>query len=602
MMVSRIRSIYKSKADSLKIESKQIRKRINLYSFIRLFLFALAIFLMILWFNSQPILAISASSSALILLVFFVRMSSQLSAKQLMLDELIKINEEESGVLDWKFDGFLPGLEYLDPEHPNTSDLDIFGRNSLFQYLNRTSITKGMDQLAAWLSTPSAVKEILRRQEAVEELSLKLEWRQEFLATGRMSKETREDYLKLESWLNEKSLIIRSRFYRILLQILPVLTVLSVVLAFRWIPYNIPVFLVLVQFGVVGINLRRINHHHNQISRKFKLIDNFSSLIKLAEDEKFSSEHLKDLKAGLSSSGIKASLHLEKLARIVVQFDRRLNMIMGVILNGLMMWDLLCILRLENWKNENAKEVPGWFNILGEFEALNSLGNFRFNSPGSVFPEICNDDLIVEAEFMGHPLIPEKENIRNDLKISRPGEFLLITGSNMAGKSTFLRTIGVNMILANAGGPVLARKMKWQALRVLTSMRVKDSLSSRESTFYAELKRLRMIIEVLKTEERVFVILDEILKGTNSRDKHFGSEMFIRQLIEEDCGGLIATHDLELNSLEKEFPDRVINYCFEVQIDKHEFIYDYKLRRGVCQTMNATELMKKMGISIDLKK
>jgi len=601
-MVSRIRSIYKSKADSLKIESKQIRKRINLYSFIRLFLFALAIFLMILWFNSQPILAISASSSALILLVFFVRMSSQLSAKQLMLDELIKINEEESGVLDWKFDGFLPGLEYLDPEHPNTSDLDIFGRNSLFQYLNRTSITKGMDQLAAWLSTPSAVKEILRRQEAVEELSLKLEWRQEFLATGRMSKETREDYLKLESWLNEKSLIIRSRFYRILLQILPVLTVLSVVLAFRWIPYNIPVFLVLVQLGVVGINLRRINHHHNQISRKFKLIDNFSSLIKLAEDEKFSSEHLMDLKAGLSSSGIKASLHLEKLARIVVQFDRRLNMIMGVILNGLMMWDLLCILRLENWKNENAKEVPGWFNILGEFEALNSLGNFRFNSPGSVFPEICNDDLIVEAEFMGHPLIPEKENIRNDLKISRPGEFLLITGSNMAGKSTFLRTIGVNMILANAGGPVLARKMKWQALRVLTSMRVKDSLSSRESTFYAELKRLRMIIEVLKTEERVFVILDEILKGTNSRDKHFGSEMFIRQLIEEDCGGLIATHDLELNSLEKEFPDRVINYCFEVQIDKHEFIYDYKLRRGVCQTMNATELMKKMGISIDLKK
>jgi len=519
-----------------------------------------------------------------------------------MLDELIKINEAEIGVLDWKFDRFLPGNEYIDPDHPNTSDLDIFGNNSLFQYLNRTSITKGMDQLAAWLSSLSSVKQILRRQEAVEELSLKLEWRQEFLATGRMSKETREDYLKLESWLNEKSLIIRSRFYRILLQILPVLTILSVVLAFRWVPYNIPIFLILVQLGVIGINLRRINHHHNQISRKFKLIDNFSSLIKLAEDEQFSSEYLKNLQTSLSSSGIKASLQLEKLARIVVQFDRRLNMIMGVILNGLMMWDLLCILRLENWKNANAKEVPGWFNILGEFEALNSLVNFRFNSPGSVFPELCNDDLMVEAEFLGHPLIPEKENIRNDLKISGPGEFLLITGSNMAGKSTFLRTIGVNLILANAGAPVLARKMNWQALRVLTSMRVKDSLSSRESTFYAELKRLRMIIEVLKTEERVFVILDEILKGTNSRDKHFGSEMFIRQLIEEDCGGLIATHDLELNSLEKEFPEQVLNYSFEVQIDKHEFIYDYKLRRGVCQTMNATELMKKMGISIDLKK
>ena len=600
-MISRVLSIYESRADSSKIESKLIRKRINLFSFIRLFLFVLAIFLMAFWFNSHLALAISSSLSALVILVVFVRLSSNLSARQRMLDEIIRINEEESLVLDWKYDSFLSGHEYIDPEHPNTSDLDIFGKNSLFQFLNRTSITKGMDQLAAWLSTPSSVKQILSRQEAVEELALKLEWRQEFLATGRMSEETREDYLKLESWLNEKALITGSRFYRTLLQILPALTILSIALAFRWIPYNIPVFLFLVQLGLVGINLRRINHHHNQISRKFKLIDNFSSLIKLVEDEKFSCENLRNLQTGLSSSGIKASLQLGKLARIVVQFDGRLNMIMGFILNGLLMWDLLCILRLENWKDANAKEVPGWFNILGEFEALNSLGNFRFNSPGSVFPEICNDDLMVEAEFLGHPLIPEKENIRNDLKISRPGEFLLITGSNMAGKSTFLRSVGVNLILANAGAPVLARKMKWQALRVLTSMRVKDSLSSRESTFYAELKRLRMIIEVIKKGERIFVILDEILKGTNSRDKHFGSEMFIRQLIEEDCGGLIATHDLELNSLEKEFPEQVLNYCFEVQINKQEFIYDYKLRRGVCQTMNATELMKKMGISIDRK-
>ena len=178
---------------------------------------------------------------------------------------------------------------------------------------------------------------------------------------------------------------------------------------------------------------------------------------------------------------------------------------------------------------------------------------------------------------------------------------MLVTGSNMAGKSTFLRTVGVNLVLAAAGSPVMAGMMKFRPIEIFTSMRIRDSLSSRESTFYAELKRLRRIIEIHNQGQQSLVLLDEILKGTNSRDKHFGSEMFIRQLIELNSAGLIATHDLELSKLETEFPDHIRNYCFEVQIDKQEFIYDYKLHSGVCQTMNATELMKKMGISIEIK-
>lgn len=276
-------------------------------------------------------------------------------------------------------------------------------------------------------------------------------------------------------------------------------------------------------------------------------------------------------------------------------------MIMGVILNGFLLWDLQCILRLEQWKKANADLVPGWFGILGKFEALNSLANFKFNHPESVFPEIAGGNMILHAEFLGHPLIPTGENIRNSLKISRPGEFMLITGSNMAGKSTFLRTVGVNLVLAGAGAPVLAEQMTWNPLKLLTSMRVWDSLSNRESTFYVELKRLRMILEAIRSGGPVMVLLDEILTGTNSRDKHFGSEMFIRQLIREGASGLVATHDLELGKLEQEFPDKVLNYCFEVQIEKEEFRYDYKLRRGICKTLNATELMKKMGVSLDIK-
>lgn len=603
-MLTEARTIYRSRADQSKEEAERIRKQLNRFAVIRLILFFLAIFFLARWLRTNLVLAVAGSVLSLLVLLVFVRLGSKRSARKRMLEELVRINEQELGVLDWNFEFFNPGNEYSDPQHPYASDLDIFGEHSLFQYLNRTATSKGSDRLAETLGRQVPVEEIPVRQAAVGELSEKVEWRQEFLASGRMSEETREDYAKLNFWLNGKSYIASSPFYKTLLLVLPALTILSIAAAFLWIPYNIPVFLVLIQLGIVGLNLRQINHHHNQLTRKFQLVLKFSSMIRMIEEEVFASEYLSALCGGLSSSGIKAGQQLQFLARLTMQFDRRLNMVMGLVLNALVMWDLQCIRRLEKWKSANAVEVPRWFHILSEFEALNSLGNFAFNIPDAIFPELSHNnagspEIIIETDSLGHPLIPSRENIRNDLKIKKPGEFLLITGSNMAGKSTFLRCVGVNLVLAGAGAPVAARKMIWHPIKIMTNMRVRDSLSSRESTFYAELKRLRMILEEVGKGEPVLVLLDEILKGTNSRDKHFGSEMFIRQLIREGATGLIATHDLELSMLEDEFPGRILNYCFEVQIDKQEFIYDYTLRRGVCQTLNATELMKKMGISFD---
>ncbi len=236
---------------------------------------------------------------------------------------------------------------------------------------------------------------------------------------------------------------------------------------------------------------------------------------------------LHTLQEELRSDGNSAGQKLRSLARIVVDFDRRLNMIMGGVLNGLLLWDLQCILRLEKWKIKSARELPGWFAVLGEFEALNSLAGFRFNAPESVFPKPDPGGAIIHAASLSHPLIPPGENIPNDISIDKFGQFMLITGSNMAGKSTFLRTVGVNLVLAAAGAPVMAENMQFRPIDVFTSMRVRDSLSSRESTFYAELKRLRRIIEIHNKGQQSLILLDEILKGTNSRDKHFGSEMFI---------------------------------------------------------------------------
>lgn len=594
-------NIYQSRIEKYKTEIASIKKRSNWYTGIRLLSFTASVFLLAKLLSVNIYLAIGSAAAAFSVLLLFVNLSGRLSGRRKLLEELVRINTLEINTLKWDFTDLDGGQPYLDAEHPYASDLDIFGERSLFQYLNRTSIARGRAFLADWLSHPAEPSVILNRQQAVAELSEKLDWRQEFYAGGRLSKETEQDYEALITWLSAKPMMLGNRVYRTLLFLLPLLTLSSLALVSWLIPWNIPVQFVLIQFGLVGWNLRRINHHHNQVSRKYELLVKYADLIRLAESEKFESQRLNALQEELRSDGRSVGQKLRSLARILVDFDRRLNMIMGVVLNGLLMWDLQCILRLEQWKKHSARELPGWFGVLGEFEALNSLAGFRFNVPSSVFPIPDPEGPIIRAENLSHPLIPPAENIPNNLKLDEFGQFMLITGSNMAGKSTFLRTVGVNLVLAAAGAPVMAREMHFRPIDIITSMRVRDSLSSRESTFYAELKRLRKIIEVHNQGHQTLVLLDEILKGTNSRDKHFGSEMFIRQLIELNSVGLIATHDLELSKLETEFPNHIRNYCFEVQIDDQEFIYDYKLRSGVCQTMNATELMKKMGISIDIK-
>ncbi len=593
--------IYQSRIEIFETEIASIKKRSNWYSLFRLLSFLATIFLLVKLLSANIYLAVGSALAAFSILLLFVNRSSKLSARKRFLEELLKINKSEINALKWDFSDFDGGQPYIDSEHPFTSDLDIFGERSLFQYLNRTSIAKGRECLARWLSHPAEPAAIVERQQAIAELSEKLDWRQEFYASGKLSKETEQDYEALLDWLSSRSMMLGNRTYRSLLILLPLFTLSSLAMVSWLIPWNIPVTFVLIQLGLVGWNLRRINHHHNQISRKYDLLVKYADLIRLVEGEKFDSPRLQTLQGELKSDGRSVGQKLRALARILVDFDRRLNMIMGGVLNGLLMWDLQCILRLEKWKKNSARELPGWFGVLGEFEALNSLATFRFNVPESVFPIADLEGPIIRAENLSHPLILPDENIPNDIMLDHFGQFMLITGSNMAGKSTFLRTVGVNLVLAATGAPVMAREMHFRPIEIITSMRIRDSLSSRESTFYAELRRLRKIIDIHHQGHQAMVLLDEILKGTNSRDKHFGSEMFIRQMIELKSAGLIATHDLELSKLETEFPDHISNYCFEVQIDKQEFIYDYKLRNGVCQTMNATELMKKMGISIEIK-
>jgi DNA mismatch repair ATPase MutS len=261
-----------------------------------------------------------------------------------------------------------------------------------------------------------------------------------------------------------------------------------------------------------------------------------------------------------------------------------------------LLWDYICIFRLEKWKAGFKDLFPVWLEMLGEVDALISFSNYAANNPDFTYPAISIDNTVISAKNLGHQLIEANKRVCNDFKLERHGIICIVSGANMAGKSTFLRTIAINFILGMAGAPVCAEKMSFIPLKLFTSMRTTDSLSNNESYFYAELKRLKLLKAKIENGEPVLFILDEILKGTNSADKSLGSKLFLGKMIELGATGLIATHDTSLGELENSWPDQIINKCFEIEIEGENIKFDYKLHNGITRKMNAAFLMKQMGI------
>ncbi len=276
-------------------------------------------------------------------------------------------------------------------------------------------------------------------------------------------------------------------------------------------------------------------------------------------------------------------------------FDLRLSLL-SFFVNGLFLSDLLCARAYLQWTKKHQPHIKNWFDTLGEIELLNSLSTFHYNHSDFVFPTAVNDQLCITATAMGHPLMKEKTAVVNDVSIGEPAKLHLITGSNMSGKSTFLRTLGLNTILAQIGAPVFAKTFLFTPIRLLTSFHHIDSLEESTSYFYAELKCLQEIIQSLPQPVPALVLLDEVMRGTNSKDKHDGTALLIKKLLHYNCLAMIATHDTELGVLADEFPAVIENYCFESDLKDDELSFDFTMRKGVAQTKNATYLMKKMGI------
>jgi hypothetical protein len=590
---------YLGLAERYQVEFLREEKILFLISMLRLIVFVGGIGLASYSFTKSAFAGASVLSIFISLFLVLVLRYSRHEREKNLLENLVNINRNEAKALSFDLAPFQDGNQWIDSSHDFSNDLDLFGAGSVFQYLNRTVSGYGNKILAAWLSDPFSLSgKMKERQETIHELSSKLFWRQEFIAKGMGHSFEEKDVAGLLAWLNDKQKFFKSVFGKLIIFLLPSLAILSLILLIAGVfHYSVFTSLFLLNLILVAWHLRSIGKIHMNLSRINVFLSSLGSLLATFEKEPFQSPVLKKIQSDISGTSNPAVFQLKKLSRILQAFDNRINLMIGFILNGLLLWDFHCIYRLEKWKEKSKGHLPRWLNHLGEIDAFISLANYAYNNPDFVYPVVSSDKSILMAKELGHPLIHEENRICNDFILPGSGHICIITGANMAGKSTFLRTVAVNYILGMTGAPVCASEMGFTPLRLFTSMRTTDSLGHNESYFYAELKRLRILKERLEEGVETLFILDEILKGTNSNDKSTGSKLFLKKIIVLGGTGLIATHDTSLGEMEDEFPELIANHCFEIEIKGERIIFDYKLQNGITQKMNASLLLRQMGLT-----
>ena len=583
------RSEWSEKLSQLKSKSRRL-------GWLRLLFFLLAVGLPFLFFKPFSALFLITMLIPAVIFVRLVKLAGKVNEQIRYASHLLELNTTELDVLRHSFESLPDGNEFIDPEHDFTYDLDIFGKGSLFQYLNRTSTKGGYSVLAGRFISPFRDKTVIsEQQDMISELSSMPGFRQEYYALGKMTRENienREALISISnidlSFFGKKEAVLTALF-------IPLTGIILGFVTAGVLPVKFLVWLFFAGLLITAIYLKRINKIHKQLSKLGDILEGCSKLIHLIEKTDFSSKGLIKLKSQLSGDKRKASEVIKQLSRYVNMLDQRLNMLTGILLNGFLLWDLYVTGRIKKWHADHGASLEAWFDVLKEVDALNSLAGFRFNHPGFTFPRFSESG-IMTAKNMGHPLIPADERVNNDFDITGEKQIVIITGANMAGKSTFLRTAGVNMVLAGMGTVVCASEFVFRPVRLITSMRTFDSLYKHESYFFSELKRLKYIVEEIKRGEEVFFILDEILKGTNSHDKTKGSLALTEKLLSFGASGLIATHDLELGKLPDMHPGKIVNNCFEVEFDNGRLKFDYILRNGITLSHNATYLMKNMGL------
>ena len=588
---------YTERLSLTKGQLQQVKKQIFRISMLRLTLFIAGVAGIYFFFSQTPLLIVCICLTFLPLFIL-VKIHNRFFIRKEWLETQARIIQEELQALSGDYSSFEDGKEYVNPEHPYSFDLDIFGRRSLFQSINRTCTFFGKDRLAKWLQNHLHEKvSIEKRQEMVREISEHTLFREQFRVAGLVHHGQSSDGEKIQAWSQSPAQYLHAGWVKAFIWGVPVINSLLLITSLiGWTSFSclgllFGIFLVL-SFGII----KRATYIQETYGKQLKSLNGYARLIALAKAEDWKSAGMLELMERFNLNGQSPVQALQQLSKELDRLDLRNNQFLYVLLEGSIFFQLQEIVRIERWKVRYGQYISEWLETVGELDALCSLGTFAYNHPQYTYPELTEKPFCFLATQMGHPLMPVSQCVKNDATIPSRPFFLIITGANMAGKSTYLRTIGVNYLLACVGAPVCCERLKLHPNQLITSLRTSDSLSDNESYFFAELKRLKRIIDLLNQGQQLFIILDEILKGTNSMDKQKGSFDLIRQFMQLKANGIIATHDLLLGSLIKQFPEEIRNYCFEADIKDNELTFSYKLREGVAQNMNACFLMKKMGI------
>ncbi len=597
MPQSNLEKFYSDRIHKFQERADKLSQEDTTYSFIRLAIFVV-LSAVVVWLANEragEMIAI-VSASGLVLFMMVVKKHNKVRFDLLKAQNIAELNKEEVSRQKGELHDLPSGIENIDINHPYVPDLDIFGFNSLFQLLVRSRLSGTRQLLSEWLKTPASKEQILTRQSAISEIRQDIDWQQEITALGMQKKSSQEGGIEpIIEWLKEKPAILTGSIWKVLQWVLPAISTTFIIgwWLMDW-PYHWLYASLFVHVIILGKLFNSLKETSKNMNGMGLVMESYERIIVTIESKQYDSPLLSELRQKFQTHGVQASAAIKKLRSILFAFESRWNMLYGPI-DLLFCTDLMIHQQANQWKEEFGIHFEEWIETVHQFDALSNLASYAHANPEHVFPSVSDKNFVLNSKNLGHPLIKKTQRVSNDFEINGAGSLALITGSNMSGKSTFLRTVGVNLVLAQMGAPVCASEFTSSLTRIFTSMRTQDNLEENVSSFYAELKRIKQLLDATGEDTPIFYMLDEILKGTNSDDRHHGAVHLIQQLTEKQCTGFISTHDLQLSELAKDIKN-ISNYSFNNTIQEDEIVFDYKLTPGPCKSFNASKLMEKMGI------
>jgi len=592
---------YEQRANAAQQEAAKYKKLANTYSLLRLSIFALMVVAISIGIQQDNFTIVAV---AFVVLVFafawLVSRQSRFEKLKQYFDDLQKVNLNEIASIQSHANMYNDGVRFGNEKHFYTSDLDIFGNASLYQLVNRTATSTGNNKLAEWFDKPAIQPIILQRQEAVKEIAGKNDWKLSVQTLLIFAIQQDVNQLKkLFKYLHLPLDMPGEKWLALYAKIAPYL--FTAVLILAWFIPQAKLAAIIIGIANMGIVFSKAMYISKADMIAGKIGDTlakYADAFKQIEEEPWQASYNASLAALLKTS--QTSNKIKELANLINKLNYHLNMIVGFVLNLFFLWDIRQVIAIENWKRQNNESLEAAFDVIAEFEALISLASLAINYPDWAYPQIEDKPgYTLIAHSLAHPLIDVAKRIENNYELEDTHKIDIITGSNMAGKSTFLRTIGINTVLALCGAPVCAKSMRVSVITMISYMRIKDSLNESTSTFKAELDRLQMLLAAVENEPKIFFLIDEMLRGTNSVDKYLGSKAVIEQLIRKNAVGMVATHDLQIARLEDKYPDYVRNFYFDIQVKHGEMLFDYKIKHGECKTFNASLLLKQIGINVE---